>query len=136
MLDIRLGICLTAVGAAGFALAYDYMNPFPQSKQVLIGCVLSYFVLMTILTLYTTFVEKGIFLQAYNDRKKWTVSSSLKRFDDIYELCLELSVNGGPTVEANLSKSVAEWFDVNGVFLADKFEAQVRKLYESVKKTK
>jgi len=64
LVDTRLTICLTAVGAAMFALVWDYLNPFPLSRPVLIGCVVSYFILMTILTIYTTFVEKGIFLKA------------------------------------------------------------------------
>src|SRR5687767_5260596 len=129
LLDIRLAICLTAVGAAGFALAYDYLNPFPASKFVLISCVTTYFVLMTILTLYTTFIEKGIFLQAYDGKPKWTVSSSLPRFDDMYDLCLELSVDGGKATEATLSKSVADWFYVDGVFVAEKFEQEIKRLH-------
>lgn len=92
LLDIRLGICLTAVGGAGFALAYDYLHPFPASRDVLIACVGTYFLLMGVLTLYTTYVEKGIFLQAYDGKQKWTMSSSLKRFDDQYELCLGESI--------------------------------------------
>ena len=64
LVDTRLTICVTAVAAAMFALVYDYLNPFPLSKPVLIVCVVSYFILMSILTVYTTFVEKGIFLRA------------------------------------------------------------------------
>ncbi|KAI1285028.1 putative signal peptidase complex subunit 2 [Halotydeus destructor] len=138
LMDIRLVICLTAVGAAMYALAWDFLNPFPASKPVLIVCVVSYFVLMTILTIYTTFVEKGIFLQAYpgNDSKsKWTISSSMKRFDDKYELCLE-TTKGGKTVEANLIKSVAEWFDEDGVLVEDKFQQEVLKLHDSLSKEK
>ncbi len=138
LMDIRLFICLTAVGAAMFALLWDFLHPFPASKTVLISCVISYFILMTILTVYTTFVEKGIFLQATGKSNDvWTVSSSLKRFDDLYELQFEHSPSkNAKTVEATLAKSVAEFFDENGTLLVDRFEKEVRKLHDSLLKEK
>jgi len=139
LVDTRLTICVTAVGAAMFALVWDYLHPFPQSRPVLIVCVVSYFILMSILTVYTTFVEKGIFLRAVHsdptgvDKDKlWTVSSCLKRFDDVYHLCIEYKAPNGKVFEANLSKSIANWFDTNGVLLTDKFESEVVKLHDSL----
>ena len=55
LMDGRLVICAIAVGVAMFALLWDFLNPFPKSRPVLIGCVASYFLLMGVLTLYTTF---------------------------------------------------------------------------------
>lgn len=140
LMDIRLTICLTSVFAAIFALVWDFLNPFPASKPVLIICVLSYFALMAILTLYTTLVEKGIFLQALNvdpagidPVQTWTASSNLKRFDDQYTLTIELNPgNGGKTTEASFTKSVAVWFTEDGELLADKFANEVNKLINSL----
>jgi len=139
LVDMRLTICLTAVSAAMFALVWDYLHPFPLSRPVLISCVISYFILMTILTLYTTLIEKGIFLKAIQkdptgvDKEKvWTVSSNLKRFDDLYQLCIEFKTPNGKNLEANLSKSIANWFDSNGVLLFDRFETEVIKLHDSL----
>jgi len=139
LIDTRLFICVTAVGAAMFALVWDYLNPFPLSRPVLIACVISYFILMTILTIYSTYIEKGIFLRAVQtdptgvDKPKlWTASSLLKRFDDVYHLCIEYKAPNGRVSEANLSKSIANWFDSNGVLLYDKFEAEVLKLHDSL----
>lgn len=56
LFDTRLAICFSAVGCALFALLWDYLHPFPASKQVLTICVFSYFVLMTVLTLYGSFI--------------------------------------------------------------------------------
>uniref|UniRef100_A0A0K8RKY0 Signal peptidase complex subunit 2 n=1 Tax=Ixodes ricinus TaxID=34613 RepID=A0A0K8RKY0_IXORI len=138
--DGRLAICTVAVGAAMFALLRDYLYPFPESRCVLIGCVLSYFFLMGVLTLYTSFLEKGIFLVAVQKDPSgldpdsvWTVSSSLKRFDDVYHL--QLQYRDGKTRatrEAKLDKSIALWFDEAGNLLFDAFEPQLCKLHNSL----
>lgn len=60
--DVRLGICITAVGSALFAVLWDYLHPFPASKQVLSICVVSYFVLMLLLTLYSSFIGNHRYL--------------------------------------------------------------------------
>lgn len=101
-MDGRLVMCGIAVGVANFALLWDLLYPFPQSKYaqiyryqnstysccisrpILIFCVSTYFIMMGILTLYTTYKEKGIFAVAVQKEgvKKeniWEASSYLKR---------------------------------------------------------
>ena len=64
LMDWRLAICFVAVAVAMFALIMDYFYPFPASKTILILCVATYFVLMMILTVYTTYCQKSIFVVA------------------------------------------------------------------------
>ncbi|XP_023227217.1 probable signal peptidase complex subunit 2 isoform X1 [Centruroides sculpturatus] len=88
LMDGRLIFSTVAVSAATFALLWDIFHPFPESRSVLVCCVVLYFILMAVLTTYTTFIEQGIFLLAV-DRDpsgldpdhKWTARSCLKRYD-------------------------------------------------------
>lgn len=140
LMDGRLLICTIAVGFAMFALIWDYFNPFPQSRPVLIACVLSYFVLMGVLTIYTTYAEKGIFLVALDkDRagvdpdNKWELSSYLKKYDDQYTLSMTLTE--GTTKKQRTQKichSVCEFFDENGTLCFDLLEPKVRMLQNRI----
>ena len=93
--DGRLVISGIAVGVAMFALVWDYFYNFPLSRPVLIGCVTTYFILMAIHTLYTTFKEKGIFVvvmqkdpAGMDPDSTWEAASNMKKYDDKYELVL------------------------------------------------
>lgn len=85
LIDGRLLMCGIAVGVAMFALLWDHLYPFPQSKPILIICVSTYFVMMLILTLYTSYLEKGIFVVATQKDSKngqenvWEASSYMKK---------------------------------------------------------
>ena len=138
LMDGRLTICGIAVGVAMFALLWDFLYPFPQSRPILIFCVSTYFVMMGILTLYTTYKEKGIFVVASqkNGSKKeniWEASSYLKKYDDKYKLVLCCyDAKTGARREANIKKSVASFVDTNGTVVTDIVETEVGKLHNSL----
>nr|CAG4649762.1 EOG090X0FS4 [Scapholeberis mucronata] len=140
LFDGRLVICTLAVSIAGFALLWDYLHPFPASKIVLLACVLCYFVLMGVLTLYTTHIEKGIFVCAaqkdpagVDPSNFWEASSTMKKHEDLYELTL--SYRDGKTKkvrEAKSKRSVAQYFNESGVLLMEHVEPEVTKLHNSL----
>ncbi|GFR67033.1 signal peptidase complex subunit 2 [Elysia marginata] len=140
LMDGRLMICTVAVFFAMFALVWDYFYPFPESRSVLMICVIAYFVLMGILTLYLTYAEKGIFLVALEQDRAmmepdntWVLSSSLRKYDVMYNLTIQYT--DGKTKEERVvscSKCVANYFDENGVFCFDLFSPVLERLRQDV----
>lgn len=90
---------------------------------------------MGVLTLYTTFIEKGIFAVATQDdgttRRIWQASSDMKKYDDKYILMLSVKDSKGIR-EATITKSVANFIDTNGVVLEDVITNELNRLYNSI----
>lgn len=92
---------------------------------------------MGILTVYTTYIEKGIFAVAIqsdsngNTLRKWTASSDMKKYDDKYTI--SLSVKDSKSVrEISSTKSCANYIDVDGVICIDLISAELKRLYNSL----
>jgi len=144
LMDGKLAICTVAVLVAMFAMVMDYFYPFPASWTILISCSVTYFILMGILTLYTFFCEKDIFVVALekdpaglDPDSTWEAASILKKYDDQYDLSLVFKDGKtGAKREEKFIKSVANFFDKNGLLCMDLLEDSVMKLITSLSNTK
>jgi len=142
LMDGRLYISFIACLFSGYALIYDWLNPFPKSRSVLILCVIAYFILMGILTFYMQFIERGKFYSGKLvdktglDPVSWcSISSKLKKFDDKYNLTLEYNDGTDKTTSSSqkLSNSVGNYFDEDGVLCYDRFTRDLRNIYEQAR---
>jgi len=140
LINVRLVLCALAVGVAILAHTWDYTHPFPESRPVLLFSVISYFGLVSILTLHTTFREKGTFAVAsqrdhQGKQRIWEASSDMKKYDDKYILTLTVK-NSKNLREASSTKSCADFIDSNGVILENLVANEVKRLYNSLSQEK
>lgn len=58
----------------------------------------------------------------------------MKRFDDQYQLLMELKTNNGQSTpaETKLENSIAKWIDEEGYFLEKKFEEDLKRVYSKL----
>ncbi|CAF0753892.1 unnamed protein product [Rotaria sp. Silwood1] len=142
LVDRRLYISLFACLFSIFALIYDWFYPFPKSRTVLIVCVISYFILIGILTLYMYFIERGRFFNGKLIDKtgldpglRCIISSKLKKYDDKYNLTLEYNegTNKSTGSSGALISSVGNYFDNNGVLCYDRFTNDLKKIYDQAR---
>ncbi len=79
-------------------------------------------------TIFVSIVQRtGIF---------YSFETATFRFDDMYNLTVAVQDQKGKWHEATVAKSVANFFDENGVLVSDAFEKEVRKLHDSLTREK
>ena len=144
LMDGRLLICTVSVGFALFALLWDYLHPFPESRSILVVCVLSYFAMMGVLTAYTKYLECGRFLVAIekdaaglDPDNSWMVASQMKQYDDQYTLIISYTSGRDKTTRtATFTKTVSNFVDEDGFVCSDLFQPNVEKLLQSLSANK
>ncbi|CAF0942384.1 unnamed protein product [Rotaria sordida] len=142
LMDGRLYISLFACLFSIYALIYDWFYPFPKSRSILIVCVISYFIVIGILTLYMYFIEHGkIFIGKLIDKTgldsglRCTISSKLKKYDDKYNLTLEYKegTNKSTGLSGALITSIGNYFDEDGVLCYDRFTNDLKKISDQAR---
>lgn len=69
----------------------------------------------------------------FNPDLIWEASSYLKKYDDKYNLVLSVrSASSGAINETTVTKSVANFIDINGVVITDLVEAVVTSMHDSL----
>ncbi|CDS41250.1 signal peptidase complex subunit 2 [Echinococcus multilocularis] len=140
LIDTRLMLCTASVLFTVIALVYDYLFPYPESRHVLIFCIVSYFINTSILSWYAYFVEGYIFFVGIQPDKagldppnKWTFASQIKKYSPDYRLTLSFLdgiTNNQSTVEA--IKTIDCFFDEKGKLCSAQLESFILKICKDV----
>eukprot|EP01016_Furgasonia_blochmanni_P052536 TRINITY_DN838_c0_g1_i1.p2 TRINITY_DN838_c0_g1~~TRINITY_DN838_c0_g1_i1.p2 ORF type:complete len:193 (+),score=53.07 TRINITY_DN838_c0_g1_i1:313-891(+) len=112
------------------ALSHFYPVPFPQNYNLIIVCVVAYFILSTLYSLYESRVEKDTFLQARkksaNKEEKLTFDSRIEFFSEFYEFTLTYA-NNNKKIQAYTEKiSVGQIFDEKGYLSEERVDKLLR----------
>ncbi|KAK8734874.1 hypothetical protein OTU49_005704 [Cherax quadricarinatus] len=118
--------------------------PSDGIRTVMCVCVISYFIMMGVLTWYTTYLECGIFCTALKKDAAgidpddvWNASSSLKRFDNKYHLRVtQKAGKTGKAKEARTVLTVENYFDETGKLLYGSVAKEVLRLHSDVEHKK
>lgn len=139
LVDQRLVICTLAVLAAGFALLYDWLYPFPASRNIIICSVVSYGFLMAVLTLYMNYYEKSIFMIAHQKDPigtepdvVWTLSSNMLKYDKYYTLNIECQQADQQKRLSSVKRCVGDFIDENGELHYEVFRPVVLNLQKTL----
>ncbi|KJE95641.1 hypothetical protein CAOG_06070 [Capsaspora owczarzaki ATCC 30864] len=144
-MDIKIGMSAAAIALTGFALAWGYFVPFPESSLVVGTCVVLYFALMLVITAYTFFAEGVTVFEGLRQNVSATarpgsakaqesvvVDSEFNKLKHEYTLKITLQRYGKAPVTESLSKPVGSYFHSDGYFAETAFDSDARKLLKQV----
>eukprot|EP00049_Salpingoeca_infusionum_P018743 m.358597 g.358597 ORF g.358597 m.358597 type:complete len:207 (+) comp18193_c0_seq1:136-756(+) len=122
--DVKLAILFLACAFAGYACVYGFLVPHPESSFVVGVCVIAYFVLTALFTVYTWFFESGCIVKLHSDKTTVAVSISLERLasDIEFHVAVSPATGGTPaefTHKTALQKFVYETGEISRTKLHD-----------------
>ncbi|KAJ1541530.1 Signal peptidase complex subunit 2 [Cladochytrium tenue] len=148
--DRRLLLGYSACMVSVAATAYSFLVPFEASRWAIVCGVAAYLVLNTAMVLYALLVERDcVFVGVKRDPlhmdpdQKITVSTEVDRIKAEYTFRMQFAPAlrvasggaGGGKASVVVTRSVGEWFDVEGEFAADRFLADVAAALQGGEKT-
>ncbi|KAI0394716.1 microsomal signal peptidase 25 kDa subunit-domain-containing protein [Xylariaceae sp. FL0594] len=131
LVDTRLALGYGAFAIAAACFLWDYKLGFESTKWYTAAAVALYALVNGALTLWITFVEKGIVYQGTApDGSKISISTSVKKNVPTYNVEVNITSKGSNGRSDTKSKiefvrSFTEWFDVQGHFIAPPFQSML-----------
>ncbi|KAI1329816.1 microsomal signal peptidase 25 kDa subunit-domain-containing protein [Xylariaceae sp. FL0255] len=125
LVDTRLALGYGAFAIAAACFLWDHKLGFEDTKWFTAAAVALYSAINGALTLWISFVEKGIVYQGTApDGSKISIATSTKKNIPTYNLTIKTSSSSSnsKTSEITLSHSFTNWFDSQGRFVTLPFQ--------------
>eukprot|EP00041_Stephanoeca_diplocostata_P003289 m.33235 g.33235 ORF g.33235 m.33235 type:complete len:210 (+) comp14217_c0_seq1:51-680(+) len=144
--DVRLAICTVACAFAGFACLYGFLIPHPESATVVGSCVLGYFTLVTLLSIYQAFFEEPALVTASaptteskTKAGQLKVCTFMERYSTKYTIEMTFTPGGNDSAQeekqtASTDCNIGHFFYEDGELCKDNVLATVKALSEDVLK--
>ncbi|KAI5862657.1 microsomal signal peptidase 25 kDa subunit-domain-containing protein [Durotheca rogersii] len=130
LVDTRLALGYGAFAVAAACFAWDYQLGFEATKRYTAAAVGLYALLNAVLTYWVAYVERGVVYQGRaRDGSKISIATSTQKNIPTYHLKITVTPPPAspqaprpPPQTLELARSFAEWFDVQGRFVAPPFQ--------------
>jgi len=131
-------LALSFVSCLLALVAQFFPAPFPDNYYVLVVCCSLYFLCSGILQFIAMTFEQNIILQATSSethglRSSIQIRSKLPRYESDYTL--SIGVRGTDQHRVSFTKSVGAFFDSTGVFVENRFRAELDRALSQFLKT-
>jgi len=126
-------IALSGVSCSLAVLSHFYPLPFPQNVNLLLFCIVSYFILSAILQ-FIQYAEKDLILVArpnVSTKKELQLRTSLPKYDENYTM----KIGYAGTKPNTLTHPTGRWFSSDGTFAEEAFAQDVKELLVAAGKT-
>ncbi|KAK5988912.1 Signal peptidase complex subunit 2 [Cladobotryum mycophilum] len=121
--DVKLALGYSAFFIAAACFAWDYKLGFETTKLYTTIAVSLYMLLNGALTLWITFVEKGVVYQGTSPSgEKISITSATKKNEPIYKLAITITPKSSKPQKFEVTKPFATFFDESGYFVAVPFQ--------------
>ncbi|KAI7899097.1 microsomal signal peptidase 25 kDa subunit-domain-containing protein [Cokeromyces recurvatus] len=137
--DFKLILGFISCFIAGGAFLNEYKTSFNEALHVTTMCVIVYWILQSILLVYTYFVEKGeIFVGHQKVDGKVTgtlkISSEFDKTSPLYKLTMVYSDRvKGKTVQSVVNPNMTTWFNEKGVLIREVMDKDLNNYLLSLK---
>ncbi|KOS19197.1 putative signal peptidase complex subunit 2 [Escovopsis weberi] len=117
--DVRSGLGCAAILLAAACFAWDYKLGFEATKLYTAIAVGVYAVINGALTLWISFVEKGVVYEGTAPSGETiSISSAVKKYDPTYKLSIAVTDKAGKKSTQEVARPFASFFDESGYLVA------------------